>query len=1174
MGCVLTMACAGALAQNTLPPPQDPAKNMANATYLGLWAEAVESPPSITLRFLYTKDHNNANYTLDIRRRTYSDTGDQPWVLLGQAAPDATSWTDTDVLPGVGYEYLASKNPSGTSLMGLVAAGIKVNRATPRGTIIVVLAQNIVTENLAAINQLYSDLIGDNWKVRTIMVPTFEDIVVQGSEWSNVRGMWSRHYSAKLRDLIRAVYYDDPTNTKLLYFLGHVPLAMTGTSVSHPDGHGSRSSYVADHYYADMDGVWPDIAYNRYNLNSGMRGARNMPNFPQDGSPDSNAMVSRLEMGFGRVDPWDIGNATWYTPELTASARIARYLDKAHKFRHVQPFGPTGAEAVAGRRAMMRHTQGGQDGASSYAASFLSMVGPDNMDNWTDLASLPPAVAPITDSDVQWTVDNGPYLFYGQGSQPPPDGGNEHLSKAVNWSSMQSYFGDWHIENDMRRHIFAGNMALTWLYTGRFSPELFNHGLGIAEPIGSTMRRSLNFPSNSANLNLNPSNQNFLRALMGDPALRMFPVEPVTGLVAQPAGASVNLSWTSSSELAEFQHYQVQRAQDMAGDFVVIADGLTQPSYTDSQAPAGPKVYKVQAVHKVRTGSGTVLTNSQGQFATVGLSIDPLLLPPFKMGEDANFAFTATGGQGAVQWSLLEGLLPAGMTLSNTGILAGRPVIPGNYRVLIGASDTSSSRLREFVVYVEGTQTDVMHLDLDNVHGYGLTDRVFPLRTTTLLGSPTFLGEGGMAFDGIDDAIVVHYMGENAPAANGWAAMQYLPPTSRVSFALQFKADPASNGGILLSRSTNLSTTFTTNLNVYTIRMLADGRLEAWTRNFSPLRTAANLKDGEWHHAVFTHNPNNPSSSQVQFYVDGQLVGSQNVGNKTVNERMVLGARWNGTGESATTDHFNGALRDVRGFSYRLSAEEAKALYEQMSMTRPELNPTPPQLLSTPVKIVLINNGQTQIANFQVGTTYGESADIRVKSSVPAAFTDLFATRTTYGYRLHMKPVAGYTGDVTITVVIDDGWPGNVATFTIPVTIGSGVDYDAWQAGIGWAGEDSSPTGDANFNGLSNALEFFFGQDPVAMNGPTTQPVSVRTVSSTPRGDRMAVKFPRLKGVHGVTYGISSSDDLVTWTPETNLFEVTQTAESTELVDVIEVEIPIHAGKIFKYARVDVNLTN
>ncbi len=1159
-------------AQNTLPPGQDPARNMAAAGYWSMWAETQDNPPAITLRFLYTKDGAGSALVLDIRRRVYSDAGDQPWVVVGQAPLNAVSWTDTTVEDGVIYEYMATRSPSGSSLLGTVAAGVNANNAVPRGTIIVVLAQNIVTGNLAAINQLYSDLIGDNWKVRTIMVPTFEDLPVQGSEWNNVRGMWSRHYPAKLRDLIRSVYYEDPANTKMLYFLGHVPIATSGTSVSVPDGHGSRSTFATDHFYADMDGVWTDSAYNRYNGSDTMRGGRNMPNFPQDGTYDPNTGVSRVEMGFGRVDPWDIGNQVWYTPELTANQRIARYLDKAHKFRHVQPFGPVGAEEVAGRRAVMRYTQGGQDGASSYGSSLLAMVGPHNMDNWISLSSLPPAVAPVTDEDVQWTVDHGPYLFYAQGSQVPPNNGDDHLSKAVNWSSMQSYFGDWHVDNDMRRHIFSNSMTLTWLYTGRFNPELFHHGLGVGEPIGSVMRLSMNFGTNARYFASSATTgQDFLRALVGDPALRMFPVPPVQNLVAQGSGNSVNLTWSAPAEMGEFQHYQVHRAAGMSEDFTLVADGLSQPQFTDSQAPMGPKVYKVQAIHRILTGSGYVSTNSQAQFASVGLQIEPMLLPPFRMGANGTFSLTTTGAQGAVQWSLLEGRLPAGITLASDGTLAGRPVIPGNHRVLIRAADSSgASALREFVVYVEGTQTDIMYFDLDETGGFGLTDRIFPLRKTTLRGSPTFLPEGGMQFDGVDDAIVVHYMGENAPPANGWADMKFLPPTARPSFSVQFKAAPTSAGGILLSRSTNLITTFPENLNVYTIRMLPDGRVQGWTRNFSPITTAANLKDNQWHHAVLTYDP---ADGRTYFYVDGVQIGSLGAGNKVVNEKVVIGARWNGTGETTTTDHFNGALKEVRCFSYGLSSAEVRALYEQMTLDRPDLNPAPPQLLATPVKVVLVSNGQNQIANFQVDTTHNEAAQIQVTSSNPAAFQSLFATRTAGGYRLHMRPAVGFLGDVTLTITLDDGWPGNVVRFTVPVTIGGGLTYAAWQAAIDWQAKDSTPEGDANSNGLSNLAEFFFGQDPMALEGPGSQPVSIQTIETTARGDRMVVRFPKQKGLVGVAYTIESSEDLVDWTPETNLFEVTQTADSTEEVDVVEIEIPISSSTNRKFARIQTQLT-
>jgi len=429
---------------------------------------------------------------------------------------------------------------------------------------------------------------------------------------------------------------------------------------------------------------------------------------------------------------------------------------------------------------------------------------------------------------------------------------------------------------------------------------------------------------------------------------------------------------------------------------------------------------------------------------------------------------------------------------------------------------------------------------------------------------------GGMQFDGVDDAIVVHYMNENAPAANGWSGISFLPPTSRPSFSVQFKADATGTGGILLSRSTNLSGNFTENLNVYTIRMLPDGRLQGWTRNFSPITTTATFKNNQWHHAVLTYDP---ADGRTFFYVNGTLVGNLVAGNKSVNEKMVLGARWNGPGETATTDHFQGALREVRGFSFGLSAAEVLALYEQMRINRTDLNPVPPQLLATPVKVVLVDNGLTQIANFKVDTTHGEAPQIQVTSSNPAAFQSLFATRTAGGYRLHMRPSVGFFGDVILTITLDDGWPGNVVRFTVPVTVGAGLTYANWQAGIDWQGEDSTPTGDANSNGLSNLGEFFFGQDPMASEGSGAQPVSIRTIETTALGDRMVVRFPRSKGLVGVSHTIESSEDLITWTKETNLFEVTQTADSTQEIDVVEVEIPIAPSKQRKFARIQTQLT-
>ena len=51
--------------------------------------------------------------------------------------------------------------------------------------------------------------------------------------------------------------------------------------------------------------------------------------------------------------------------------------------------------------------------------------------------------------------------------------------------------------------------------------------------------------------------------------------------------------------------------------------------------------------------------------------------PSGEVGVSYSFQFAATGGSGSYLWSVLSGTLPAGLTLSGGGLLAGTPTTAG-----------------------------------------------------------------------------------------------------------------------------------------------------------------------------------------------------------------------------------------------------------------------------------------------------------------------------------------------------------------------------------------------------------------------------------------------------------------------------------------------------------------
>ena len=82
---------------------------------------------------------------------------------------------------------------------------------------------------------------------------------------------------------------------------------------------------------------------------------------------------------------------------------------------------------------------------------------------------------------------------------------------------------------------------------------------------------------------------------------------------------------------------------------------------------------------------------------------------------------------------------------------------------------------------------------------------------------------------------------------------------------------------------------------------------------------SAGVNDGKWHHVVGTHD-----GAKVCLYVDGLLVDFETRGGSTVayNDPVCIG------GWPHSKDQWNGLIDDVRIYSYALSPEEVKMLYE------------------------------------------------------------------------------------------------------------------------------------------------------------------------------------------------------------------------------------------------------
>lgn len=1026
---LLAGVCATALAYDTLPnnnpfPNADAAKEA-----IAPWVEIDEGAPSITLRFLFAGDFN-------IYRRVYGETswGDP---LVASTGTGASSWTDTNVTPGVIYEYGvhdATTAFTSSGIYGYVTAGIRVDQAEPRGTVILVVARNVFEGNDARLKRLTQDLVGDGWNVRTVTTTSYHTNIWAWDGWGGEE-LHGHDGIQDVRRKIQSIYHENPEETKLIYILGHAPFPMTGTSVAHPDGHGSRGPYVTDFYYADVDGLWTDIQTSSSSVSGDNNDdALSLPNVPGDGLFDPNHMPSKLEMGVGRMDPFMLSRGD--------DATLAGiYLDKTHAYRHDAPYGMAGSEVRPGDRAIQRYNPGGQEGAVSTGLQFMALFGPDKVDDFVALDNLPSAIAPNTDPDVQYIVDNGPYLYYGANSGPPP--GTDFGSTAPHRYSMQSWWGDWWAFDSSRNDLTnPDNQSLTWIYTGRYDTQHMLHPLGIGAPFGEALKISFNFEfyeylngeDPAEQFGLNTTEREFVHSFVGDPTLRLFPAPPVQDLSATPSGGNISLNWSAPHDVTHLEEYRIYRASDIMGEFTEIARGVTGTSYIDAGAPNSPKTYMVQAVHLKETGSGSFLNNSQGQFASVGLTIETGLLPPFPIGEDVDYALEVSGQTGTPQWSLASGSLPQGMTLSTDGRLQGNPVVGGMFEIELEVRDGAGVPVRrKFSLLVNAAFTEMMNLDLRS-DGSGLSERTQYKRNYSFWGDPEFAPDGGMVFDG-DDAVQIHDL-----ATNDYPYLRYFPFNGGdgFTFAMAFKADPNSNGGVLASKAYNLNGSWGDNLTYYAIRLRTDGKVDAWaaTRRITSSRT---YNDGQWHYVIYTERQD---SAETALYIDGQLIGTSSDGRKFVDHDFLIGARWADETAQDIAEGFNGTIADVRGYLSGVTDGEAKALSARFANNRADLNQQVPIISGLPSTIFVDRSSGSNMVEqeFQITDPNGDPIKPVL---LPANFLDFEALQvdaTADGYILRAQLPDDFSGSIGLVVGADDQWPGPLVHQNIHILVPGAAD--------------------------------------------------------------------------------------------------------------------------------------
>jgi hypothetical protein len=145
---------------------------------------------------------------------------------------------------------------------------------------------------------------------------------------------------------------------------------------------------------------------------------------------------------------------------------------------------------------------------------------------------------------------------------------------------------------------------------------------------------------------------------------------------AGPAGDTLDVTLRSSTT---FQGSTVTLDGNGDGGF----------TYTPPDNFTGTDTFSY-TVTDVTDGSGDYATGTASIQVSPALQVTTTSLPGGQLGNSYDQSLGATGGNGPYTWSVALGSLPAGLTLSSSGVISGKPTAAGTFGFGVKATDSST----------------------------------------------------------------------------------------------------------------------------------------------------------------------------------------------------------------------------------------------------------------------------------------------------------------------------------------------------------------------------------------------------------------------------------------------------------------------------------------------------
>lgn len=531
------------------------------------------------LSVIVTWDNPDTSNIL-ILRRTKGQTGTQ-WVqAYSQTKTKITGVVDNSVVAGQTYEYVIQRTVGTLNAYGYVHVAVGAAAVDTRGKVLVIVDSTTADALGVELVRMKNDMRGDGWIATPFKVGPSATV-------------------ASVKNLIVQQYNADPTNVKAVFLIGRVPIPYSGSQAW--DGHPEHAgAWPCDNYYADINGVWTD---NTVNISTAGRPQTN--NIPGDGKFDQNYVPTPTELQVGRLDFRRLTEGTFGATEIQL---LRRYLDKNHKFRTKQ-YVPDTKAIIDDNFGYF----GGEAFASSGFRNAYPIVGNEN----------------IVEADFFNDTDANSYLLgYGCGGGWYQGAGGVGSSTNFGTDSVNvvfsnlfgSYFGDWDFDTDpfMPSALASKGGILTCGWAGR--PTFFLQSMASGETIGYAMKETQNANTNNGFYGSFGEGGSHI-ALLGDPTLRAFVVEPPTNLAVAQSCNKVNLNWTAPQDTNIIGYY-VYRSTALEGPYTrVTPNWLTTNTYTENTPGADTFYYQVRALNiEYTAGGGIWVNNSIGPIKSVILT--------------------------------------------------------------------------------------------------------------------------------------------------------------------------------------------------------------------------------------------------------------------------------------------------------------------------------------------------------------------------------------------------------------------------------------------------------------------------------------------------------------------------------------------------------------------------